>query len=84
MADSPFAHVDGDRAYDAIDLVWGDLYNVTWVEGTGWSAEPISDPRMRIVRATPAELNEAIRADWLSRQRTPVPAQHGPSGMGPS
>jgi len=59
--------VDEDRALAALDLAWGDTYEI-WVMAGEWGAHRKGTPDGEAVTgATPDELNRAIRADWARR-----------------
>jgi hypothetical protein len=81
----PFTIKNPESAHAALCFSWGDYCDeITEYDGL-WFAHREGAPEGELITgATPDELNRKIRSDWLSRQRTPVPPQRGPSGMGPS
>lgn len=56
-----------DNSWEVLDAAWGDLYEVTYVEGKGWSACRIGGDE-EISAPTPDELNRGLRADFARRQ----------------
>ena len=74
--------VDEGKAFDALLITWGDLYDDLTLDEGIWSAHRIGAPADELVTGqTPDELNEAMREDWA--RRNPQPPR-GPSGIGPS
>ena len=66
--------VDEERALEALRLVWGDAYSVSFDDaiGTGgdrWQAWRLDGDHSRLAGSTPDELNAAIRADCASRSQ---------------
>ncbi len=67
---NPFT-VDEQRALDALTLAWGHEYDELWVSDDQWCARHKDAPDDDVITGkTPDELNRAIRADWLRRDRS--------------
>ncbi len=66
--------VDEERALDALRVAWGDAYAVCFDNATGagglrWQAWQLGGERTMITGTTPDELNAAIRADCVRRDK---------------
>jgi hypothetical protein len=64
----PF-NVDVDKALDALNLAWSDVYTEISVYDGRWTArhQDAADDDL-ITASTPDELNRAIRDDWSRRE----------------
>jgi hypothetical protein len=61
---------DEDQALDALDQAWGDTYDEFWVTRGEWGAHRKGAPDDQVVTAaTPDELDTALRADRVRRER---------------
>jgi hypothetical protein len=77
---NPF-DADQDKAFDALVLVWGDVYTFDTVDDA-WIAHLIGAPEGEdITGSNPDDISRQVREDWARRNPQPP---HGPEGMPPS